>query len=374
MSQILSIIRNSVGEVAEADLNTPIEDLGIDSIDFFDLRVALDNHAGKEIADSDWLGFTTFQQILDFYGAGQNGNGQASAGVENSDPNFRQHKINMPQMALTGLSENWLFKEIGDFHWNVLCQGLGTDSSQIQDEFGNRLYATFVRIRLINSTHLRDFKENESLSMRTEMSRYGNSMYFSNLKVQGDENKSIDAQLMTTFSYRNKENNKSLKKGQPFGVNNTIEALPAMPDFGQQYRLLRKQELKTVELLGEVFQVTDKELHQRTYQINPYLDLNGVGLLYFAAYPIINDVCEARYFNEHHPNLVREHWANEAYTLARDVYYMSNCNITDDIIYRVHEMEILPENRVRIQSTLSRSSDGQTLARMFTIKSLVGRS
>ena len=53
---------------------------------------------------------------------------------------------------------------------------------------------------------------------------------------------------------------------------------------------------------------------------------------------------------------------------------MSNCNITDDIIYRVHEMEILPENRVRIQSTLSRSSDGQTLARMFTIKSLVGRS
>ncbi|MEM1217651.1 MAG: Pnap_2097 family protein [Bacteroidota bacterium] len=374
MSQILSIIRNSVGEVAEADLNTPIEDLGIDSIDFFDLRVALDNHAGKEIADSDWLGFTTFQQILDYYDAGQNGNGQAATSIENSDPNFRQHKINMPQMALTGLSENWLFKEIGDFHWNVLCQGLGTDSSQIQDEFGNRLYATFVRIRLINSTHLRDFKENESLSMRTEMSRYGNSMYFSNLKVQGDENKSIDAQLMTTFSYRNKENNKSLKKGQPYGVNNTIEAVSAMPDFGQQYRFLRKKELETVDLLGEVFQVTDNELHQRTYQINPYLDLNGVGLLYFAAYPIINDVCEARYFNEHHPNLVREHWANEAYTLARDVYYMSNCNITDDIIYRVHEMEILADNRVRIQSTLSRSSDGQTLARMFTIKSLVGRS
>lgn len=373
MSQILSIIRNSVGSVAEEDLQTPIEDLGIDSIDFFDLRVALDSHSGSEIPDSDWLGFTTFQQILDYYDAGQNGNGNVANGVENTDPNFRQYQINMPQMALTGLSENWLFKEIGDFHWNVLCQGLGTDSSRIQDEFANRLYATFVRIRLINSTHLRDFKENESLSMRTQMSRYGNSMYFSDLKIQGDEGKHIDAQLMTTFSYRNKEDNKSLKKGQPFGVNNTIEAVGAMPAFGQQYRFLRKGELPQVELLGEVFNVTDEELHQRPYEINPYLDLNGVGLLYFAAYPIINDVCEARFFNEHHPNLVREHWAKEAYTLARDVYYMSNCDLSDTILYRVHEMEILPENRVRIQSTLSRSSDGQTLARMFTIKSLVGR-
>jgi probable biosynthetic protein (TIGR04098 family) len=370
MNNIIEIIKNSLGAIDENRLGDSIEDLGIDSIDLFDLRVNLDNAMGFEIADSDWVGFTTFQDMIQFYDRHTSGNGNGAAAQSDDQDNVRRLQINMPQMALEALSENWLFKEIGDFHWNVLCSGLNADSSNIQDEFGNRLYATFVRIRLQSTGHLKSFKENEHLRMSADMERYGNSMYFSKLGIDGPQEKSIQAELMTTFSYRDAQNNKSLKKGQPFGVENSITNLGALPDFGQEYRLLRKRERQEVSLLGETFPVHDEVVYEREYEINPYLDLNGVNLLYFAAYPTINDVCESYYCNDQYKEHIREHWAKEAFTVARDVYYLNNCNLTDTIVYRIHEVAPVGEGRFKIHSTLNRKSDGQYLARIFTIKEL----
>ena len=74
--------------------------------------------------------------------------------------------ISMPQMALTGLSESWLMKEIGDCHWHMLCENLGLKSNEIFDEFGNRLYAAFVRIKTESCNSLKDYMENESESKR----------------------------------------------------------------------------------------------------------------------------------------------------------------------------------------------------------------
>ncbi len=45
----------------------------------------------------------------------------------------------MPQMAIGALSENWLFKEIGGRHWQMLCEGVNTNSDEIKDEEGNQL-------------------------------------------------------------------------------------------------------------------------------------------------------------------------------------------------------------------------------------------
>ena len=56
--------------------------------------------------------------------------------------------INMPQMAIEALSENWLFKDLGNNHWEMICKGLDTNSFNLKDEIGNRLYATFIRIRV----------------------------------------------------------------------------------------------------------------------------------------------------------------------------------------------------------------------------------
>ena len=123
--------------------------------------------------------------------------------------------------------------------------------------------------------------------------------------------------------------------------------------------------------MGHKFTVREDAIYEREYQINPYLDLNGVNLLYFAAYPTINDVCEASFFNEQHPDKIKEHWAKEAYTAARDIYYMNNCNLNDSIIYRIHEATFLSDNKVGIASSLIRKSDGNHLARIFTVKQIL---
>ena len=40
----------------------------------------------------------------------------------------------------------------------------------------------------------------------------------------------------------------------------------------------------------------DAAIFDSEYEIVPFHDINGVGLLYFAAYPIISDICSLRYF------------------------------------------------------------------------------
>ena len=70
----------------------------------------------------------------------------------------------MPQMALEALSENWFFKELGDIHWELICKGLNTKSFDLKNDTDDRLYATFVRIRIIVKTisffqkHFRSYK------------------------------------------------------------------------------------------------------------------------------------------------------------------------------------------------------------------------
>jgi hypothetical protein len=97
-----------------------------------------------------------------------------------------------------------------------------------------------------------------------------------------------------------------------------------------------------------------------TYRLNPYHDLNGAGLLYFASYPHINDYCERGYFHE----LARAgsavagvEWAVDASTVFRDVLYLGNCGPDETVVCRLHSWRLTDDRRVRLESTLSRESD-----------------
>jgi hypothetical protein len=59
----------------------------------------------------------------------------------------KKYKLNLPQLLWGGLSENWLSKELGDVHWEQITKALGRASGEITDGEGNRLYASFVRVR-----------------------------------------------------------------------------------------------------------------------------------------------------------------------------------------------------------------------------------
>jgi len=275
--------------------------------------------------------------------------------------------VNMPQMALSGLSESWLMKEIGDCHWHMLCEDLGLKSNEILDEFSNRLYASFVRIKFESSSYLKEYCENDMLNFSGEVQSFGPSLYFSQIDVSSN-NKAIKCSLATSFSTRvDDADNSKLTKGVPAkSKDDAIVKVTAMPQHILDIVKLKKNTINKISLSNHDFNLTDDFVHEVQYKINPYTDINGVGLLYFAAYPIINDICEYECFNG--KKLANSNWALASSTMSRDVFYFGNCNIDDTITYKVNSHEIINKNQIAIQSSLYRQCTNTLIAKIFTIK------
>jgi probable biosynthetic protein (TIGR04098 family) len=370
MTEYLEIIKSVIPSFEDEHLNEPFSNVGVDSIDLVTIRVDFERKVEKTIPDRDWMTFTSFAEVINYcedFNTRINAQGTQKPSIKVD----RKLIINMPQMAIESLSENWLFKELGKEHWDLLCNGLNANSSDLKDDLGNRLYATFVRIRIQSEFSLRDFQENEHIKMQGSIGRFGGGMYFSEFKFQSttDQTKFIQANLMTSFSIRNSTGNKELVKSQPSTSINSIENFNQFPAFGNEYRLVKKQELKQIEVNGHSFDIIDTVIFHSEYKLNPYYDLNGVGLLYFASYPTINDCCEANYFNSKRDN--NDRWEQTYVTSARDILYYANCDVNDSIIYKLNTHEEVSHTKVKLSSSLYRKSDNKLMARIFTIKNRI---
>lgn len=364
--QLMGLLTAEIPEFGSDDFYRDFQELDIDSFGLINLRIGLEKLRGGPISDRMWSDVERPADLLAFLDnaplptEGNNlvpvpmepvlatpteGPSKTGAGEK------RLQEINMPQMALSGLSEAWTFKEIGDLHWSVLTRGLGTNSAAIQDSEGDRLYATFTRICLTSSVPLTSFRENDQLTVALEMERYGAGMFFSRVTMSGAA-AHASAEVMTTFSkFGEAGANTSLLKGQPTIPDACeIPLLQELPAFAQAYRARR------AEPVGEVIFETE-------YAILPPHDINGVGLLYFAAYPIITDICAMRFG----PPAMLEKYS----TKFRDVYYFANSTSDDILIFRVHRWE-LEDAELRFESSISRKSDGKLMAYVITTKQRVG--
>jgi probable biosynthetic protein (TIGR04098 family) len=358
---LLNEISKTLDKVlSDSDHDLPLEQLALDGAALDGLHRHLDRLCGVIVSDDTWSNFETLNDVVTWYLVAMN---------DKKIKKQYSQVVNMPQMALTGLSENWLFKEIGDCHWHMLCEDLGLKSNGIFDEFRNRLYATFVRIRFESSVSLKQYQENDVIEFTGRIKRFGNSLYFGQVDLAGD-GKEMHCSLVTTFSTRDSDcNNHKLTKGVPSNGNeNMVTSLSEMPKLVMEYVKLKKGTIQNVGLGGHSFSVSDQALFERSYTLNPYTDINGVGLLYFAAYPLINDYCELEFFNSE--RMSGSHWALASSTVMRDVCYLANCNIDDVITYRLNSYHLIADNRIAIQSTLLRASDNTVMARIFTIKQL----
>jgi probable biosynthetic protein (TIGR04098 family) len=367
MTSILQIVRETSRDFSESQLGSPFHECGLDSFDLLEIRVRLESETRQAIPDGQWFSFTSFadiQQYLDELAltAATSSNG---TGITTQ----RALSMNMPQMVLGGLSESWLFKELGDIHWSMTCNALNSDSDKLADELGNRLYATFVRVRFESSHHLKRFRENERLEFQGQLSRFGRSMFLSDITLSG-EAKQIDVSLMTTFSLRQTDN-KSLLKGEPLiPAGCKVRVLDSLPPFAEAYREMRKGNIRELTLANQEFSVAQELIFETTYQLNPYHDLNGVNLLYFAAYPMISDYCELEFIRQQRPEFSVNSWPIKASTIARDVFYYGNCDLDDRIVFGVNSFSAGTDGTVTIATSLFRESDRQLIANIFTVKKI----
>ena len=282
----------------------PLEACGLDSFGLVTLRAEIETRYDISIDDDRWVEIRTPGDIIALLPA-QAAAAPYVAAVSPRAPTpplavakavaavprqltpyrTRRYDVGMPQMLAAGLSEAWLLKELGDLHWEILTQSLGVASRDIADAKGERLYATFTCIRLRLGQSLNDIVENDELSFDMTMSRFGSGMFFSTTTIAtGRASGSVD--IMSNFSkFEKPGENTSLVRGQPaIPEDFAVPLLSEAPGIIGEYRNARTT--------GAPLQA----IYESRYDIQPYHDINGVGLLYFAAYPIINDICLRGHF------------------------------------------------------------------------------
>jgi probable biosynthetic protein (TIGR04098 family) len=278
----------------------------------------------------------------------------------------KEQEIRMPQMANGALSENWLLKEMGDIHWEMLSNGLEQKSSEFSDGLGNRLYATFVRINYSISP-LHRFMENDTLYLDAEMKRFGDYAYYSIVKGRcGD--KSLHGNLMTSFSARKDNDNAQMTKSSPEKKINHIEEYEETPAFYVEHGRVRKNLLRELHSGDFRFVMTNAVIESIEHTINPYYEINGVGLLYFAAYPMIADECNFLFLKK---ALGINDFGTSWTTVFRDIFYFANCNVNDSIRVDLNSIEHVKGNKMQITNSLYRVSDKKLMGKIITVKQKV---
>lgn len=292
-----------------------------------------------------------------------------------------QFVVDMPQMALGGLSESWLSRELGNYHWKLMCTDLGETSNNLINADGQRLYGTFTRVAYSLKTQgnapagLTDISECSNGYFDGGLSRYGKSLCFSNINgVIDDLNMSCTA--MTTFSSReSKFSNKMVKSSpvRPFSENVILH--DAIPKFAKTYldvreTLTKKSDAKSVQfnaLSTDITMQLDSCIHVTSHKINPFTDFNGANLLYFSSYHSINDMCEREYINV----VDNIDSSRKLSTTARDIMYFANCDRNDAIAYRLYADEKLEDGGRLLVSTLTNTTTHKLMALICTRKEAV---
>ncbi|ANE50633.1 Pnap_2097 family protein [Flavisolibacter tropicus] len=364
MKEYLYIIQKGLPSVTEADLYLPINETNIDSLDIVVIRVALEKHFNHVITDPVWYQFQSLSEAIHYFHNSKSDEitSAASKDIELTDI----VEVRMPQMANSALSENWLMKYLGDVHWLLLSKGLVQSSSQFKDDLGNRLYATFVRINYSLSS-LKKFNENNIINFKGEINRFGNETYLS--KILGDSNSNnIDATLMTIFSIRENGGNNEMVKTKPVQCVNHIPEISHTPPFLDDYRLLKKSLLEEYACAFGTFDLSERSIFSCEYDLNPFYDINGVGLLYFASYVAIADKCILNYFKQENNSI---NFCDDYHTVYRDIFYFANCNCNDTISFTLNNL-VIEEKLVKYVCSLSRKSDNKALAKVIAVKEKTG--
>jgi probable biosynthetic protein (TIGR04098 family) len=370
---LLALISQEV-KLDPARLEQSLDEAGIDSFDLISLRMAIEARLGVTIPDREWAGIERVSDIARLPSLTGASVRPAPGPLAMAAPvppalapvarplaaaelspgrSRRSYMLNMPQMALSGLGEGWLFKELGDIHWAMITSFLQSPSSGIVDEAGDRLYATFTRLKLEVTPSLRGFRENDPFEIASSLERYGASMFFGTHRVNGPQATAL-ARTMSTFAkYGERGENTSLIKGSPTMPDpEALPSLEALPEFAAEYRARRAEEPAPA-------------LFDCEYEILPCHDINGVGLLYFAAYPTIFDLClekaEGKGFLLNHS------------TVSKDLLYFANSEPDETLLFRLHAREMV-DGLIRHSASLSRKSDGKRMSEVVSLKRPLGRA
>ena len=235
-----------------------------------------------------------------------------------------QYLAGMPQLAYTGLSENWLLKECGHRHWMGLAELSGIQQPDFHDENGQKSYAAFTAVS-ITAAKLNSVRENHEFKVASQVSRVGQARHFSVHNIKSENENIANIQMLSTFVFRRETgNNQSVMRANFANFSHsdpTIEANTLM----QLCKKIRADDWLEHMGLNRASKATIKEIE---FLPCPSHDFNGANFLYFASFQAYVD---------------RATWAwsqnksieNLPSIINRDLFFYGNINVGDTLKIRL---------------------------------------
>ncbi len=343
-----------------------MEQLGADSWQYLEFRTELEKQFGIIISDEDVDRLARLRECTTLIGEYLSRGFQPSGGQQAMPPPRTQTgiypekmlredgtfywdiEIGVSLMGRNNLGETPLMKLLGEIRWGHIAAFTKVPSRQLVDETGERLYATFyyVEIRFPRETPMASYGENDRITTVSTLRSYGNSIidgYTFLYPAAWPTDKKIPLlngrqALEIGIPYIRSSNifvkmlqgAAWLKKSRPASPG--MDSIPKTAEVPETYLLIKKasDEGRFVSPPPYASPITDGKV-KVAYQIEPDQDLNGLGLLYFASYPMILDIAERKILPEKALLPLRHELLDLRTIVSRQSAYLSNAHQSDSI-------------------------------------------
>ncbi|MEA1834782.1 Pnap_2097 family protein [Methylobacterium durans] len=257
-----------------------------------------------------------------------------------------RYTLGMPHLCPNGLSENWLWKELGHRHWGLIAEIFGRGAAGFDPSGEQPTYAAFRRIAL-HGGDLGSVRENDTIDVRSTLTHLSETRVTSR-HVVGHLNRLVADVGMTSVFVRRQTEGRNSSIARVRLEHRDRLALPATGGASQ----LRDA--------GDVFRADDscddeREVGALAIEPCPQLDFNGAGLLYFSSFIAAVDRAEWHLLGK----------GKRLYaTRERRVVFHANIEVGDTLTVRI----LLKRDGVvrRHRALVCASADGKPLAEIET--------
>jgi len=255
--------------------------------------------------------------------------------------------LGMPHLAVNGLSETWLLKELGHRHWLQLARMSGRNVPSFQDRKGNAVYAAFRSVEIAGAD-FSSVRENDTLHIDTELSRISLSQVQSRHTLAAN---GVPIGVVTMISVFVRRDGSSSNHSV---VRVEIDGLPPLA--------VEKKAQVSSPSIADNRTLPFSRLGPAGKRLNfmpcPSQDFNGAGFLYFSSFVAFVDRAEYA---------VDPKWSQFGMPNWREIAYYSNLDPGDQISIDIFDIE-KSNSQWKHYSRIKRASDAKCIAEVVTVK------